>query len=435
MDDATRENSLSAIGKSARDSLLLVRGTFTSLRHRKFALFFWSQMASATGEWVQITAVNILILRLFGGGRELAFANLSAFVPLILITPLAGVMADARNKVRILAVANVGLAAASITFGALTQAHGLSLPLIYLLNAAGGSLAAFDFTARQAIVGDLVPLESLANGVGLNVTSLTVARALGPLGAAALIPLIGLQGAFYANAATYLAILAALPWLRMARNDTARQFLPRTNLFTGMVTIWQNRPMRVPLLQIALLSGFGITSTLLLPLFVVRSLHAPGGTYAVLAGIVGAGSVIGGLTTAARSVTGHRPVTFCALGLAVALAIVGVSPSPLAAALPLLASGILAACALATALATMQVAAPPQLRGAVIGAYTAVFTAATGLVSPTTGFIADLTSPRAAYLICAFVVAASAALMMAPRPDAQEAPAAADLRAAGGPQR
>jgi MFS family permease len=407
---------LLGLGRSVRESFQLVRGTFSSLQHRQFALFFWTQLVSASGEWVQIATINIVVLRLAGGGRQLALANISAFVPFILLTPVAGAWADAYGKIRLLAFSNSGLVVVTAGLGILAQTHLLSLQLIYIGAAVSGSLSAFDVTVRQALVGDLVPLGDLANGVGLNVTSLTTARAVGPFTAAILIPLLGIQGCFYVNAASYGVLLVALPRLRAARNDIAQKFLPRTSLLAGIRTVWRDRSLRVPISQIAVLSGFGVTSTILLPLLVVRTLHSPGGTYALLAGLVGTGTVIGGLSTAARRILGSRPVAVCALFLSATLAIVGASSSVIVAGPPLFLSGVFAACAIATALASAQVAAAPEMRGRVIAIYTVVFSASSGLVSPATGLIADATSPRTGYYICAAVVAASAALALSYRP-------------------
>lgn len=388
------------------------RGMFSSLQNRRFRLFFWSQLGSASGDWIQIATVNIVVLRLAGNGDELAFANLSAFTPMVLLAPIAGAWADTRDKIRLLALSNSGLLVVTALLGILAQANLLSLPIIYIAAAASGSLAAFDGTMRQALIGDLVPLSDLGNGVGLGVTSMTVARATGPLTAAVLVPLAGIPGCFYINAFSYLFLLASLPRLRVPRNDAAGTLVPRASLRAVAQVVWGDRSLRVPMAQVGVLSGFGITSIVLLPLFVVRTLHAPGWTYAMLAGIVGAGSVAGSLGMAARRVTGARPVATCALGLSAMLVLTGVSSSAAFAGLPLFLSGVFAAYAIATALATMQIAAAPEIRGRVIAAYMAVFTISGGLVAPATGFIAEATSPREGYYVCASVVAASGALAL-----------------------
>lgn len=411
----SRRGGVAALGHSVPEPLLVLRGMFSSLRNRQFRLFFWSQLASSSGDWIQLATLNIVVLRLAGGGDELAFANLAAFVPIIVLTPVAGYLADSRDKIRMLTIVNSGMLVVTASLGVLAQTHLLSLPIIYVSAAIGGSFAAFDITVRQALVGDIVPLGDLANGVGLSVTSMTFARAAGPLGAAVLVPLAGIPGCLYVNAASYAFLLVCLPRLRVPRNDVAKNFVPRASLRSVAQGVWTDRHLRIPLLQIAVLGGFGITSIVLLPLFVVRTLHSPGWTYAFLAGLVGAGSVIGGLSMVARRISGSRPVAACAIGLSAMLAIVGVSPSAAVAALPLFLSGIFAACAIATALATMQVAAAPEMRGRVIGAYTTVFTISIGLVGPVSGFIAEYTSPRIGYYICAAVVAASAAPVLSSR--------------------
>lgn len=401
-----------ALGRSIAESLQLAHGMFSSLQHRQFRLFFWSQLASASGDWIQIATVNIVVLRLTGGGNDLAFANLSAFVPMILLTPIAGAWADTRDKTRLLAFANSGLLAVTASLGILAQTNSLSLPVIYLAAAASGSFAAFDMTVRQALVGDLVPPGDLANGVGLGVTSMTAARAAGPFSAAILVPLLGIPGCFYVNAGSYLFLLIALPRLRAPRNDVVKNFVPRASLRAAAQAVWSDRSLSIPMVQIAVLSGFGITSIVLLPLFVVRTLHSQDWTYAVLAGLVGTGSVVGSLSMSARRIIGARPVAVCAIGLSAMLVIVGTSSSAVIAGLPLFLSGIFAACAIATALATMQIASAPEMRGRVIAAYMAVFAISSGLVAPATGFIAEATSPRVGYYICAAVVAASAVLVL-----------------------
>jgi MFS family permease len=401
-----------ALGRSIPESFQLVRGMFSSLQHRQFRLFFWTQLASASGDWIQIATVNIVVLRLTGGGNDLAFANLSAFVPMILLTPVAGAWADTRDKARLLAFANSGLLAVTASLGILAQTNSLSLPIIYIAAAAGGCFAAFDNTVRQALIGDIVPPGDLANGVGLGVTSMTAARAAGPFSAAILVPLLGIPGCFYVNACSYLFLLISLPRLRARRNEVVKNLLPRASLRAVAQAIWSDRSLSIPMVQIAVLSGFGITSIVLLPLFVVRTLHSPDWTYAVLAGLVGTGSVIGSLSMSARRIIGARPVAVCAICLSAMLVIVGISSSAVIAGLPLFLSGVFAACAIATALATMQIASAPEMRGRVIAAYMAVFTISGGLVAPATGFIAEATSPRVGYYICAAVVAASALLVL-----------------------
>lgn len=212
---------------------------FSSLQHRQFRLFFWSQLASASGDWVQIATFNIAVLRLTGGGNQLAIANLAAFVPAILLTPVAGAWADTRDKIRLLAFVNAGLLAAAALLGVLAQTNSLSLPVIYVAAAVTGSLAAFDITVRQALVADLVPLSDLGNGIGLSVTSMTVARAVGPFSAAVLVPLLGISGCFYVNAASYIFLLACLPRLRAPRNEVAKKFVPRSSPQAVARTLWE----------------------------------------------------------------------------------------------------------------------------------------------------------------------------------------------------
>lgn len=417
------------MGNPAAGSPSALQRTFASLGHRAFARYLGAQMPSAIGDWLAITAINILVLQMSGGGAGLGLVNAAVFLPTVILAPWAGALSDRYGRGRILLVSNCVLPVIAVAIGLLRSTGVLTLPVLYAAVGVIGVVEAFNAPARNAFVGDLVPAPTLPNAAGLYATATTVARAAGPLVAAVVVPTLGVPAALYLDAASFLTLIAVLPGLAGRRPDASATRPARPSGLAGLKAGWPDVSIRMPLLIVAVVSGFGITSTVLLPLLVTQTLHAPGRTYAVLAGVMGAGTVVGSIATAARPVVGDRPVSARALTLAAMLAVVSVCPSALAAAVPLLLCGVLAAAALVTTQATLQVRSG-AMRGKVMGAYSAVYAAASATVMPLMGVVAGATSPRTGYRISAGVIAVTAVIILTRR---SRPPRAADDAASRSP--
>jgi len=178
---------------------------------------------------------------------------------------------------------------------------------------------------------------------------------------------------------------------------------------------WDVAGYRSPLLMSGIIGGFGITSQVLLPIFAEQSLRSSAFVYAVLLGVVGAGTLVGSLLTAAQNVATDRLSLLAAFILAFSLLVISISPTIGIAVAPLFISGVAAAACLTIVFARLQILAEPQNRGMVMGMYTLISTGAGALVTPLMGFIAQVSTARIGYAVCGAAILLGTALLLGER--------------------
>lgn len=391
-----------------------VRDTFVSLRVRAYRTFFLGQLASSIGDWMQLTGANVLVLELRGGGIGLGIVNVANLLPRVLLSPYAGIIADRHEKRRILLLCNALLLACSAVVAVLLSGHRVTLAVLYLLMLASGVLDAFNLTTRQAFIATIVPRQQIINASSLYATALTLSRVLGPMAAGLLTANWGISAVFYANSFSYLALLIAVARIRGAEPAaTPRAGSALSQLRRSFRTSWAAADYRTPLLLSGLVGGFGITSPVLLPLLVEQSLRSTALAYAVLLGVVGAGTLAGSLLSAARDRATDRLALLAAIMLSCTLFIISITPAVDVVAVPLFFSGVAAALSLTMAFARLQQLVEPQNRGAVMGMYSLMSTGAGALVTPLMGVIAQVSTPRIGYAACGTAVLLGSALLLA----------------------
>src|ERR1700712_627938 len=155
--------------------------TFRALRNHNYRLYLAGSVVSNTGTWMQRVAQDWLVLQLPGtGGTELGITTGLQFLPILLLSPYAGVVADRMPKRILLQLTQVAMAATSLGLGALAVIGNAEVWMVYALAFVFGIGAAFDGPARQSFVSEMVGREELTNAVGLNAASFNVARLVGP---------------------------------------------------------------------------------------------------------------------------------------------------------------------------------------------------------------------------------------------------------------
>ena len=193
------------------------RGTFRALSSRPFRLYFAGQVASASGTFVQQTAIGWLVLRLTGSAAELGLVLAVGGVPSLLFGPWGGTVADRVSLRRLLIGTQTAYGVLAAVLWALAVAGKASVAAIVAISVAGGVVGIVDSPARQAFVGFLVMPEDLSSAVSLNGVVMNSARVVGPALAGVLIVTIGTTPCFAVNALSYLAVIAALVMLRPLR--------------------------------------------------------------------------------------------------------------------------------------------------------------------------------------------------------------------------
>ena len=188
---------------------------FGALRHRNFQLFVGGQFISLIGTWMQTVALGWVVLELTDSPFQVGLVSTLNALPVLLFTLYGGVVADRRNKHRLVLFLQVGMLIEALILAVLTQTGHATVLWIQVLAVMAGLFSAFEIPARQAFVGEIVGKEDLFTAIAINSTVFNGTRVIGPAIAGVLLAVAGAAVCFYVNAATYLAVIAGLMAMRL----------------------------------------------------------------------------------------------------------------------------------------------------------------------------------------------------------------------------
>jgi MFS family permease len=366
------------------------RGTFRSLEHRNFRLFFGGQLVSQVGNWLTLVAQTLLVLSLTDDGVALGVLAAAQFGPVLLLGPWAGLVADRSDKRRLLLIVQAVAMAQSLVLAALAFAGDPPVAAIYAVALVGGVTMAFDNPARRSFVVEMVPEDDVANAVSLNSALMTSSRVIGPALAGLLITTVGFGWAFLVDGVSYIAVLMAL-WLM--RTDELRPapvtLRARGQVREGLRYARSVPELWVPLLMMAVVGTLAFNFQVVFPLYVIRDLGGDDTSFTLLFSVVSVGAFIGALASAHRRQVGIGNVARSAVAFGASLALISVMPS-MAFAYPV---GVLVGLAsisfLTASTAIVQLRADPSMRGRVLALQAMVFLGSTPIGGPIVGWIAE----------------------------------------------
>jgi MFS family permease len=273
-----------------------------SLHHPNFQLFFSGQLISLIGTWMDNIAEAWLVYRLTHSSLLLGVAAFAGQIPVFLLAPLGGVVADRFNRHRVvIATQATSMVLASI-LSALTLTKRVTVIDVIVLAALMGCVNAFDIPARQAFLVDMVGREDLMNAIALNSSMFNGARIIGPSIAGILVATIGEGWCFFANAVSYIAVIVGLLLMKIQPANTApRHGSPIEHILEGFRFVRNTTPIRAILLLLGLVSLVGMPYSVLMPVFATKILHGNARTLGVLMGATGIGALMGALLLASRT--------------------------------------------------------------------------------------------------------------------------------------
>src|SRR4030066_1345190 len=184
-----------------------VSSTFRGLRHRNFRLWFFGQLISLVGTWMQTIAQNWLVYQLTGSARDLGLVNFVGAIPLVPLTLYAGAIADRFSKRKIIFAMQAAMMVQAFLLFALCWAGVVQVWHVLVLAFLLGAAQALGTPARPALRVELVGKEDLSNAIALNSGIFHGARVLGPAAAGILVATSGVAGAFFVNGVSFLAVL------------------------------------------------------------------------------------------------------------------------------------------------------------------------------------------------------------------------------------
>ncbi len=362
----------------------------SSLRYRNYRLYFFGQLVSVMGTWMQTVAQSFLVLDLTHSGTDLGLVTAARFLPILLFGPAGGLFADRRNKRRILYVTQALSGVLAGIFAILTGTHVIDMWLVYVLALSLGFVNVFDNPARQSFISEMVPPEELPNAVTLNSVSLNIARVFGGALGGVLAAVLGLALCFGCNAISFVAVIASLAAMNGALLYPARPVkrLPG-QIRQGLRYVRETPELLVPLLMIALVGTLAWEFQVTLPLMASKVFGGGAGAYGVMASVMGVGAVGGGLVSAARGRPRARSLCVAAIGWGIAITAAAVAPTlPLElAALVFVGYGSITFNSYAKT--TLQLAAEPAMRGRVMALWALAWQGSTPLGGPLVGWIAQ----------------------------------------------
>ena len=389
------------------------RQTFSSLRVRNFRLYFIAQLISVSGTWMQAVAQAWLVLHLTGSGVDLGIVVGLQFLPMLLLGPFGGLVADRVNKRNLLFVTQTAGGLLALALGILVVTDTVVLWQVYLLAGLLGVVNLFDNPARQTFMIEMVGREDLPNAVSLNAALMNGSRIVGPAIGGVIITVFGLGICFFVNAFSYVAVIVGLAMMRTAElRPTEPVARAKGQVRQGFRYVWATPSLRNVLLSVALIGIFAYNFTVTLALLAKVTFNGGAGAYAGLTAYMGAGAVVGGLIAAHRAKPTPRLLQVLALVFGGLLAAVALAPTLLAADLLIVLMGAASIGFIATANATLQLTADPAMRGRVMALYAMAFLGTTPIGAPLVGAIAQWTNPRVALMTGAVATVLSAGLLM-----------------------
>jgi MFS family permease len=275
------------------------------IRSRSFAPYFVGNAASASGTWFQNLAASILVFRLTHSPFLLGVLNFCQFVPVLVLSPWAGGLADRVDRRRLLLGTQLGSTALSATLAALAWGGSADEWVVIGFSAALGVVSAVSVPAQQALVAALVEEEDVPQAVALNSMTFNLARAVGPASAAGVIAALGIPWAFAINSGSYLLLVAGLLLVRPREEERAERASLRE-----AVRLLRERPALLVALGVVMVAGFGSDPVNTESPAFARAFGYTDTWAGVIVGCFGVGAVAAAFLVAGRVAGSRRRMAF-----------------------------------------------------------------------------------------------------------------------------
>jgi len=375
--------------------LSIGRRTFSALKVPNFRRYYIGQAISMIGTWMQSVAQSWLVYVLTHSATDLGLVVALQTLPVLLLGPYGGVIADRVDKRRLMVVLQSAMGVQALVLGLLAVTGAVRYWQILVLAVVLGLNNSFENPTRQAFVLEMVGPDEVRNAVSLNSTMVNAARAVGPAVAGVLIATVGVGVCFLLNAASFIAVVFSLSTMDLAMLQPS----PPAGRSKGQVREGFRYVARTPRLLIPLVM-MGIVGTLayefqvVLPVVAKGTFHGGAEAYGFLTAAMGVGAVVGGLMVAARGKTGLRPFTIAVVGLGLAMAFAAFSPVLAVELVALALVGYASVSFLATGNTTLQLESEPSMRGRVMSLWAVAFMGTTPIGGPLLGWIIATTNGR-----------------------------------------
>src|SRR5579884_658167 len=395
-----------------------LRRTLRAFESYNFRLFWFGQLVSQCGTWMQSVAQAWLVLDIARSPLSLGTLTALQFLPITCGSFFASVLVDRVPKRRLLMFTQSSALAQAAALALLAATGHIQLWHVYLLALLLGCVNALDAPTRQSFVMELVGREALVNAVGLNSAIMNSARLFGPALGGVVIAAWGVAACFAINAVSYLAVLIALALMRLSSPSPRREGAgERVHFFADLSDavrfVFSHRDLAGLTVMLAGLGVFGFNYSTVIPLFATQGLQLGPEGFGVLSAGVGVGALAAAVTMAGAARPAYRGIVLAGSAfslLLAAAALAGWFPLALVLVAAFSGAGTLFTMSSNT---TLQLRSPDALRGRVMGLYTTLVMGATPLGALCTGLLAKAAGIRVTMLTWAGVCLLAIALGLA----------------------
>jgi MFS family permease len=371
------------------------RRTFSSLSNHNYRKYFFGQTTSLIGTWMQMTAQSWLVFTLTHSATDIGLVVALQTLPVLLLGPYGGVVADRVDKRRLMIVLQGMMGVEAAILAALSLTHVVTYVDVCILAMVLGLNNAFENPSRQSFMMEMVGPKDLRNAVSLNSTMNNVARAVGPAIAGILIASFGEGWCFAINAVSFVAVVVSLMIMDLSiLTPSVPTERARGQLREGFRYIAATPKLLYPLIMMALVGMLAYEFQVTLPIVAGRVFHGNSEVYGVLMASMGVGAVIGGLWTASKGKTGTRAITRAALFFGAFITVAALSPKIGIECFALALVGFTSVAFLSMTNSTLQLETDPQMRGRVMALWAVAFMGTTPIGGPLIGWITSETNAR-----------------------------------------
>lgn len=375
--------------------------TFRSLHNPNYRLYAAGGIVSNTGTWMQRIAQDWLVLAIAANGATaLGITTALQFLPMLLLSPYAGLIADRFPKRRLLQVTQLMMMVPALLLGALAVTGVVEVWHVYTLAFVFGVGTAFDAPARQSFVSEMVDEDDLTNAVGLNSASFNAARLVGPALAGVMIAALGggVTGTGWViliNAVSYLPVVGVLQLLDVSKLHSPDRVRRQPGALREGLRYVRARPDLMLVLAVVFFAGtFGLNFQITAALMVTEVFERDSAAFGLVGSVVAIGSLTGALLAASRKTVRLRLVVGAALVFGTSVVMAGLMPTYWAFVVWAPVMGITALTMITAANTRMQISTAPELRGRVMSLYLMIFMGGTPIGAPVIGWIGDVYGAR-----------------------------------------
>jgi len=370
---------------------LTLPATLRALRYRNFQLFFGGQLISLIGTWMQNVAQAWLVYQLTGSSVKLGLVSFCSQIPVFLLSPVGGIVADRFPRRRVVIATQAASMLLAFALAILTLTHLVQVSHIFVLSALLGVVNAFDIPARQSFFVEMVGREDLINAIALNSSMFNASRVIGPAVAGILVATIGEGWCFFANAVSYIAVIAGLFLMKVERHKRVSQpSSPLADVVEGFRFVIGSAPIHHLMILLGVLSATGMPFAVLMPIFADQILHGGARGLGILMGASGVGALAGALLLASReTVEGlGRWVAISGVAFGASLITFAISRSFWLSCALLMPVGFAMMVEMGSSNTLIQTMSPDHLRGRVMSVYSMMFMGMAPLGAVLSGFAA-----------------------------------------------